>query len=138
MCDLIHPDAYLVEASPQAIHLVSTSLSRPDRIANVREWDMAHPSNIAFLDIKEDNDLAAHCASSSHDPNFEFRGLDQEFLGSAEALLDTMAATNPGPCMSLQWVRKASTPIPVPTGEPSFHSTSISRLTLIGIGWLLH
>ena len=97
MCDLIHPDAYVVEAGPDATHFVSGLLNSSGRIAKMHERDTVHPSNMAFLDIKEENDLAAHCAASSHNPNFELWGLDQEFVGSAGTLLDAMAAAKPGP-----------------------------------------
>ena len=97
MCNLMHPDAYAVEAGPDATQFVSGLLNRPDRIAKMRDLNMAHPSNMAFLNIKEENDLAAHCVASSHNPNFELWGLDQEFVGSAGTLLDAMAAANPGP-----------------------------------------
>ena len=93
---MIHPDAYVVEVGPDTAHFVSGLLDSPDRIAKVRDRDDLHPSNMAFLDIKEENDLAAHCAASSHNPHFELWGLDQEFVGSAGTLLDAMAATNPG------------------------------------------
>lgn len=76
MCDMIHPDAYVVEVGPDAAHFVSGLLNSPDRIAKVRERDDAHPSNMAFLDVKEENDLAAHCAAASHNTNFELWGLE--------------------------------------------------------------
>ena len=50
------------------------------------------------MDMREENDLAAHCAASSHNPHFQLWGLDQEFIGSAGSLLDAMENTHPGPC----------------------------------------
>ncbi len=97
LCDTMHPDAYAVEAGPYAARFVGSLLSSPDRIPQMAAREKAYPDNMAFLDIREENDLAAHCAASSRNPHFALWGLDQEFLGSAGTLLQEMAATNPGP-----------------------------------------
>ncbi len=97
LCDLVRPDAYAVESGPQAASFVNALLRSPDRLARMSERAKAHPNNMAFLDIREENDLAAHCAAASHNPHFALWGLDQEFVGSAGTLLDAMRATNPGP-----------------------------------------
>jgi hypothetical protein len=97
LCDTMHPDAYAVEAGPYATRFVNSLLSNPGRIPIMTARDRAYPDNMAFLDIREENDLAAHCAASSHNPHFALWGLDQEFLGSAGTLLQSMAATHPGP-----------------------------------------
>lgn len=97
LCDTMHPDAYAVEAGPDAAHFVNGLLRNPDRIPLMAARDKAYPNNMAFLDIREENDLAAHCAASSHNPHFALWGLDQEFLGAAGTLLAEMAASNPGP-----------------------------------------
>jgi hypothetical protein len=97
LCDTMHPDAYAVETGPYAARFVASLLSNPDRIQLMTARDRAYPNNMAFLDIREENDLAAHCAASSHNPRFALWGLDQEFLGSAGTLLQAMAAANPGP-----------------------------------------
>jgi hypothetical protein len=97
ICDTMHPDAYAVEAGPYAARFVNSLLSNPDRIKLMTARERTHPNNMAFLDIREENDLAAHCAASSHNPHFALWGLDQEFVGAAPTLLQSMAATNPGP-----------------------------------------
>jgi erythromycin esterase-like protein len=97
LCDTMHPDAYAVEVGPYAARFVGSLLSNPDRIPLMAARNKAYPNSMAFLDMREENDLAAHCAASSHDPHFALWGLDQEFLGSAGTLLQSMAATNPGP-----------------------------------------
>jgi hypothetical protein len=97
LCDAMHPDAYAVEAGPYAARYVNGLLHDPDRILKMAARDKAYTNNMAFLDIREENDLAAHCAASSHNPHFALWGLDQEFLGSASTLLQSMVATNPGP-----------------------------------------
>jgi hypothetical protein len=97
ICDIMHPDAYAVEAGPYATRFVASLLTTPNRIAQMAAREHAFPNNMAFLNIREENDLAAHCAASSHNPHFALWGLDQEFLGAAPTLLNSMAATNPGP-----------------------------------------
>jgi hypothetical protein len=97
LCDTMHPDAYAVEAGPYAARFVNGLLSSPDRIPLMAARNKAYPNNMAFLDMREENDLAAHCAASSHNSHFVLWGLDQEFLGAAPTLLSAMAATNPGP-----------------------------------------
>ena len=97
VCDTMHPDAYAVEAGPQAAQFVRSQLHDPARIAHMHSMLRAHPANMAFLDVREENDLAAACAASSGNPQFALWGLDQEFLGAAGALLDSVEATHPGP-----------------------------------------
>jgi hypothetical protein len=97
LCDIIHPDAYAVEAGPYAARFVNSLLGNPNRLKIMAERNRAFPNNMAFLDIREENDLAAHCAASSRSPDFAVWGLDQEFFGSASTLLAAMAASNPGP-----------------------------------------
>ena len=97
MCDMIHPDVYAVEVGPNAARYVSGLLKSSDRMTRMQERGRQYPSSMAFLDIKEENELAAHCAASSHNPGFELWGLDQEFVGAAGMLLDAMLATHPGP-----------------------------------------
>ena len=97
LCDIMHPDAYAVEAGPSAARFVNGILRNPNRVALMAERNKTYPNNMAFLDVREENDLAVHCAASSHNPHFAIWGLDQEFLGSASTLLAAMAASNPGP-----------------------------------------
>ena len=97
LCDAMHPDAYAVEAGPEAAGFVNGLLKSPDRIARMAARSKAHANNMAFLDVREENDLAAHCAAASRNQHFQLWGLDQEFIGSAGTLLDAMMSTQPGP-----------------------------------------
>jgi hypothetical protein len=97
LCEAMHPDAYAVEAGPEAAMFVNSLLHNPDRVARLAERSRKHANNMAFLDMRGENDLAAHCASASRNPHFQLWGLDQEFIGSAGTLLEAMAATQPGP-----------------------------------------
>lgn len=97
LCDVMRPDAYAVEAGPEAALFVDGLLHRPDRAALVSARMKAHPNNMAFLDMREENDLAAHYAAASRNLHFHIWGLDQELMGAAGTLLDAMVATQPGP-----------------------------------------
>jgi hypothetical protein len=97
VCDIMHPDAYAVEAGPYSTRFVASLLTNPNRIPLMAAREKAFPDNMAFLNMRQENDLAAHCAASSHNPHFRLWGLDQEFLGAAPTLLEAMAATHPGP-----------------------------------------
>jgi hypothetical protein len=97
LCDAMHPDYYAVEAGPDAAQFVNGLLHSPDRLARMAARGKAHANNMAFLDIRQENDLAAHCAAASRNAHFQLWGLDQEFVGSAGQLLDDMMATQPGP-----------------------------------------
>jgi hypothetical protein len=97
MCEIIHPDVYAVEVGPNAARYVSGLLKSSDRMTRMQQQARQYPSSMAFLDIQEENELAAHCAASSHNPGFELWGLDQEFVGSVGMLLDAMLTTHPGP-----------------------------------------
>lgn len=106
LCEIIHPDAYAVEVGPSAARMVDALLSKPDRLPAMAKYNREYPSSMAFLDIQEENDLAAHCAASSHNSDFHIWGLDQEFLGAAAPLLAEMVATRPGP-VALTAIMKA-------------------------------
>jgi hypothetical protein len=96
LCDVMKPDAYAVEAGPDAAEFVTGLLGSPSRKERLAERMRAHPNNMAFLDGVEENDTAAHCAAASRNPGFAVWGLDQEFVGSAGTLLEAMQATKPG------------------------------------------
>ncbi|HMM66222.1 MAG TPA: hypothetical protein PKC03_04715 [Dokdonella sp.] len=97
ICDVMHPDAYAVEAGPQAAQFVTGLLKSPDRVLRMKARMLKYAHNMAFLDANEENDTAAHCALASRNPDFPLWGLDQEFIGAAGPLLDAMAAAGPGP-----------------------------------------
>lgn len=97
LCDIMHPDVYAVEVGPYAARFVNGLLGDPNRLKIIAERNKTFPNSMAFLDIREENDLAAHCAASTKSPSFALWGLDQEFLGAASTLLAAMAASNPGP-----------------------------------------
>jgi hypothetical protein len=100
VCDIMAPrglSAMAVEAGPQAAEFVSATLGKPDRLARMAALERQYPNAVAFLDIKQENDLAAHCAQASQSPHFHLWGLDQEFVGSGGWLLDLILATHPAP-----------------------------------------
>ena len=99
-CDAMAPQgltAMAVEAGPQAAKMVAAWLDKPDRIARMAALTDRYPDSVAFLNVREENDLVEHCAQASRNPKFQLWGLDQELMGSAGWLLDQMLATRPGP-----------------------------------------
>ena len=97
ICRTMHPDSYAVEVGPYAAAYVNGILKTPDRVGHMRDREHAHPANMAFLDMEEENDLAVTCAASSHNRKFALWGLDQEFLGAASVLLLQAESQHNGP-----------------------------------------
>ncbi len=100
VCDEMAPHgltALAMEASPGAAEFVTGTLGQPDRLARIAELQRRFPDSVAFLNSRQENDLADHCAAVAKANHFELWGLDQEYMGSAGWLLSRMAYTNPGP-----------------------------------------
>jgi len=100
VCDLMAPQglsAMAVEVGPLVADFVSSSFGKPDRVTRMAALTRQYPNSVAFMDIRQENDLAAHCAEAAHVPHFHLWGLDQEFVGSAGWLLDQILAAHPGP-----------------------------------------
>jgi hypothetical protein len=111
VCDLMAPQglsAMAVEVGPQVAEFVSSSFGKPDRLARMAALTKQYPNSVAFMDIRQENDLAAHCAEAARNPHFHLWGLDQEFVGSAGWLLDQILATHPGPAATAAITRLKS------------------------------
>jgi len=111
VCDLMGPQglsAMAVEIGPQVAEFVSASFGKPDRLARTTALIHQYPNSIAFMDVGQENDLAAHCAEVAHNRHFHLWGLDQEFVGSAGWLLDQILATHPGPAATAAITRLKS------------------------------
>ena len=76
---------------------VQESLRAHDRLGQMAELQKRYPDSAAFLNVRDENDLAAHCAAVSQRSDFRVWGLDQEFFGSAGWILERMLGTRPGP-----------------------------------------
>lgn len=99
VCDIMAPlglSAMAVETGPQVAEFVSSSFGKPDRLARMAALLHQYPYSVGFLNIRQENDLVAHCAEVAHNSHFHLWGLDQEFEGSAGWLLDKILATHPG------------------------------------------
>ena len=96
LCDIMKPDAFAVEAGPEAAAFVNGLLRSNERRERIAERMRAHPNSMAFLDAIEESDSAAHCATTSKNPEFKLWGLDQEFVGATGTLLAAMEKTAPG------------------------------------------
>lgn len=100
VCDAMARDglaAVAIEAGPEVGKFVSSTLGKPDRLARMAALTKKYPDSVAFQNVREENDFVSHCAETSRNPGFQVWGLDQEFLGSAGWLLDSVIATHPGP-----------------------------------------
>ncbi len=96
ICRAMHPDAYAVEAGPLAAAFVATHLHEADRVVATQARLASRPGSLAFLDVREENDLTAVCADAARG-RMELWGLDQEYVGAGGLLLQAMLATKPGP-----------------------------------------
>lgn len=89
--------AMAVETGPQVAKLVSSSFDTPDRLERMAALTDKYPDSVAFLNVREENDLVEHCSEVASHSKFQLWGLDQEFVGSAGWLLDQILATHLGP-----------------------------------------
>jgi len=90
VCDAMAPQglaAMAVETGPQVSELVAPKLARGTASAALTALIHQYPDSVAFLNMRDEVDLATHCARDAG-PAFKFWGLDQEFLGAAGWLLD--------------------------------------------------
>jgi hypothetical protein len=127
ICRLLGPQglaAMAVEAGPFAAAELQGALRMPDRLARMRTLLAHYPDSVAFLNIRQENDLLAACAASAPPNGFQLWGLDQEFLGSAGWLLARLAAERLGkPAMAavhrLQAEEAADALVAQRSGDPS-------------------
>ena len=111
VCDLMAPQglsAMAIEVGPQAAEFASASFGKPDRLGRMAALTKQYPNSVAFLDIRQEDDVAAHCAQSAQTAHFHLWGLDQEFVGSAGWLLDEILATHLGPAATAEITRLKS------------------------------
>jgi len=101
--------AMAFESSPAVADFVQGSLAKPDRLERMADLQKRYPFSAAFLNVRDENDLAAHCAAVSQRSGFRIWGLDQEFVGSAGRILERMLATQPGPAARAAIVRLQAT-----------------------------
>ncbi len=99
ICNKLGPQgltAYAVESGPLAASMVAATLGSPNRVKAEAAIQRQYPDSIAFLNMREENDLAAHCRATARG-KFELWGLDQEFMGSSGLILDRILQTHPTP-----------------------------------------
>ena len=99
ICRLMAPaglTAMAIETGPEAARVVDAAMRSEDREARVEGFLRTHPDGIAFFNGREEVQMAGDCAAAAG-ADFELWGLDQEFLGSGDHLLQEMLASGPGP-----------------------------------------
>ncbi len=116
--------AMAFESSPAVASFVQESLKGPDHIAKMADLQKRFPDSAAFLNVTDENDLAAYCASVAQRSGFRVWGLDQEFIGSAGWIMERMLATRPGPAaraeiIHLQAMERSGEQEARKTGDPS-------------------
>ncbi len=95
ICDAMAPgglDAMAVETGPQVTALLAPFLGRGGAAAAVAAHIHQYPDSVAFLNMRDEVDLADHCARAAGPAHFHLFGLDQEFIGAGVWLLDLVLA----------------------------------------------
>jgi hypothetical protein len=134
VCNIMAPQGLTgmaVEVGPQVAKMVSSSLGKPDRIDRMAALTKQYPDSVAFLNVREENDLVEHCSEVAHHPNFQVWGLDQEFVGSSGWLLDQILATHPGPAATATFTRMKAEE--KKTAESAFDTGDPSKLFLFSV-----
>jgi hypothetical protein len=90
-------NALALETSPTAAQFVENTINKDDRLDRMKALQRRFPESVAFLSSLEENDLIEHCAEATKGSSFHLWGLDQEFIGSAGWIIQSMIETNPGP-----------------------------------------
>ena len=116
--------AMVFETSPAVARFVQGSLGKTDRLQQMATLQKRYPDSAVFLNVRQENDAAEHCAGVSRAPEFQIWGVDQEFLGSAGWIFERMLATQPGPkaraaIQRMQAQEHADTEEARKTGDPS-------------------
>lgn len=98
LCDLTGPQGFhtmAVETGPAAAALLNHWVTSDNRAQQVASFEKRFPNSIAFYNMREENELLAHCAQTATGGQFQLWGLDQEFLGAAGYLLHLIGETHP-------------------------------------------
>ncbi|WP_439472792.1 hypothetical protein [Brevundimonas sp.] len=99
ICRLMAPGgltAMAIETGPEAARVIDGAMRSDDRATRVGDFLQANPDGVAFYRGSDEVETAGDCAAAAG-ADFELWGLDQEFLGSADHLLQEMLAAEPGP-----------------------------------------
>ncbi|HYL92626.1 MAG TPA: hypothetical protein VEW69_05660 [Alphaproteobacteria bacterium] len=100
VCDLTAAQGYhsmAVESGPFVTEKLREWIARKDRIEQISAFEKQFPLSLAFFNMREENDMLAHCAQGTKTGEFHLWGLDQEFVGSPGFLLNQIIASHPGP-----------------------------------------
>jgi hypothetical protein len=90
-------DAIALEIGTEAARFAQSTLGRPNRVELMEALQRKYPDSIAFVSDKQENDLLEHCFESAKQSGFQVWGLDQEFVGAAGWLIQTMIDSGSGP-----------------------------------------
>jgi hypothetical protein len=90
-------NALALETSPTAAHFVENSIGKHDRSDQMKLLQRRFPESVAFVSDLEENNMIERCAEAARGSDFHLWGLDQEFVGSAGWIIQSMIESNPGP-----------------------------------------
>lgn len=86
-----------IETGPLAADALQPWIRSPDGAARVAAFEKAHPDSLAFYNLRQEFGMLRACARDAAPAAFQLWGLDQEFIGSAEWILDRILQAHPGP-----------------------------------------
>jgi hypothetical protein len=89
-------DAMAIEAGPLVTAKLAQWVSGNDGRSNLLGFEQRYPDSIAFFYWRDEFELLAHCNRATAPKTLHFWGLDQEFLGSPQFILERILATRPG------------------------------------------
>jgi hypothetical protein len=92
-------DAMAIEAGPLVTSLLQRWSSRQDGYASLLSFEQRYPDSIAFFSWQQEFDLLSRCQQASAPHRLQLWGLDQEFLGSSNYILQQILAAHPGPAV---------------------------------------
>jgi len=90
-------DAMAVEAGPLMTERLQQWTAESDGRSKLAAFERQYPDSIAFFHWRQEFDLLSQCQQATAPHPIRLWGLDQEFLGSPDYLLQQILETNPGP-----------------------------------------
>jgi hypothetical protein len=90
-------DAVAIEAGPLVTAMLQQWTVGNGGNAKLASFEKQYPDSIAFFNWKQEFDLLSHCQQATTPHALHFWGLDQEFLGSPNFILQQILESRPGP-----------------------------------------
>lgn len=91
-----HLDAMAIESGPWVTDKLQQWAAESDGQSRLAAFERQYPDSIAFFHWQQEFDLLSHCQQATAPHPLQLWGLDQEFLGSPDFMLEQILDTNPG------------------------------------------